>query len=170
MEIEFSRGVLGWIVVIGVFVALALVGRAVTPADGSGGVLVLSPSYVATVRYLKIAQRWLEQMENVEGKIKNVLEGQGNFYRQGQEAESAFESAASIARSIRQRQPPLALLSLQSAVDDTANLYVEAARRTLAYVSEPSDENKAAAFAALEKAGQKRLASETLQEGMWPTR
>lgn len=152
MELEVSRRTLGWSAGVLALVALILLGQAVTPVDGNGGVLVLSPSYVATVRYLKTVQGWLKHLENVEGKIADVLRGEGNFYKQGQDAENAFEAVASIAAGIQQRQPPPALTLLQLAVSECAAAYVNTARLTLAFVSEPSEANKGAASSALETA------------------
>ena len=152
MELEVSRHTLWTLGGIVLFVTFVLLGRAVTPVDGEGDVLVLSPSYVATVRYLKAAQGWLKQMDTVETGIAGVLEGEGNFYRQGEHAEGAFESAVAIVRSIDQTTSPPALTSLRVAVSGCAVAHVNAARQTLAYVSEPSDENKQTALAALEQA------------------
>ena len=96
MELEFSRSTL---YVIGAAIALtlpALLGRAITPIAGDGQLLVLSPAYVATVRYLKTAQGWLDRMAQIDADLTEMMEEQGNIYTQGRDGERAFEKVTML--------------------------------------------------------------------------
>ena len=170
MEIEINSPVLLY-VVLAVVVAgiLALVGRAVTPATSDGDILVLSPAYVATVRYLATAQERLDDLETVDEGLTGVLNAdRGNIYTQGRDAEHAFSRALTAAREIERDQSPLSLATLQTALYNAGSAYVEAARATLQWVSAPSEENRQSADAALDAAREELETSRQLQEGLWP--
>lgn len=168
MEIEVSPRalvVLGCVIMVGL---MMLLGRAVTPWN-DGEPLVLSPDYVATVRYLRSVQNWIEQLEQVDADIARAMDGKGNFYSQGRDTERAFDRALSIAREIDQTGGPPTLNVLQSLVRGTSIAYIETARAVMAYVSIPSEINRqnvdnlmAVARADLEK-------SRKLQEDLWET-
>ena len=170
MEIEFSRPALAALTVLVVTAALVVLGRAVTPSTGNGDLLVLSPAYVATVRYLKAAQGRLDRLAEVDADLVRVLEAQGNIYTQGRDAERAFEKALATAREIEQRRAPLSLATLQTALSHAAGAYVQAARAALLWVSAPTAENRQAVDAALEMALAGLSESRALQEGLWPAR
>ena len=168
MELEVSRGT-AYTAAAALFVmVLTLLGWTVTPVDASGEPLVLSPAYVATMHYLKTAQGWLEALQQVDADLVETMEGMGNLYRQGRDAEKAFERMLAIAREIEQAKTPPSLMALQSAIDQGANTYVQATRAVLVYVSAPSEENQQAVTQRLETARTKSETCQTMQEAMWP--
>ena len=63
MELELSRGTVYAFTVVLLAGVLTLFGSTVTPVDGDGEPLVLSPAYVATMRYLRTTQGWLEELQ-----------------------------------------------------------------------------------------------------------
>jgi hypothetical protein len=168
MELEVSRGTIYTAVASLFVVLLTLLGWTVTPVDASGEPLVLSPAYVATMRYLKTAQGWLEALEQVDADLVETIEGTGNLYRQGRDAEKAFERVLALAREIEQAKTPPSLIALQSAIDRGASAYVQAARSVLVYVSAPSKENQRVVAQELEAARTRLAACQTMQEAMWP--
>ena len=168
MELEFSRRALYTMGATITLALLAFLGRAVTPIDDDGQPLVLSPAYVATVRYLKMAQGWLDRLVQIDADLTEVMETQGNIYTQGRDAERAFEKALSVAREIEQGKAPPALASLQAALTQSAHACVQAARAALLYVSAPSAENRQAVDGALDAARSEIDSCRELQEGLWP--
>jgi hypothetical protein len=169
MELEFSRSTLYAIGAAIALVFLAFLGRAVTPIDGDGLPLVLSPAYVATVRYLRTAQGWMDTMAQLDADLTEAIEEEGNIYTQGRDAERAFEKTMSVAREVEQGKAPPALASLQAALTRSAHACVQAARAALLYVSAPSAENRQAVDEALDAARGERENCRDLQEGLWPT-
>ena len=168
MELEFSRRSLYAIGGVIILTLLALLGRAITPIDGDSQLLVLSPSYVATVRYLKTAQGWLDRIAEIGADLAEVIEAQGNIHTQGRDAERAFEKALSVAKEVRQGKAPPALASLQAALTRSAHACIQAARAALLYVSAPSDENQQAVNEALDTARSELDSCRDVQEGLWP--
>jgi hypothetical protein len=166
MELEFSRSTLYAIGAVIALMLLAFLGRAVTPIGGDGQPLVLSPAYVATVRYLKAAQGWLERMAQIDADLTETIEEEGNIYTQGRDAERAFEKALSIAREIEQGKAPPALASLQAALTRSAHACVQAARSALLYVSAPLAENRQTVDEALDAARSELDSCRDLQEGL----
>ena len=168
MELEFSWSTLYAIGAATALALLAFLGRAITPIADDGQPLVLSPAYVATVRYLKTAQGWLERMVQLDADLSEVMDAQGNIYTQGRDAERAFEKALSIAREVEQGKAPPALASLQAALTRAVHACVQAARAELLYVSAPSAENRRAVNEALDVARGELDSCRDLQEGLWP--
>ena len=168
MELEFSHSTLYTIGAAIILTLLAFLGHAVTPIDSDGQPLVLSPSCVATVRYLKTAQGWLDKMAQVDADLTEVMEEQGNIYTQGRDAERAFEKALSVAREVEQGKAPPASTSLQAALTRSAHTCVQAVRAALLYVSAPLAENRQAVDEALDAARKELDSCRDLQEGLWP--
>ena len=168
MELEVPRGT-AYTAAAAFFVAiLVLLGWTVTPVDAANEPLVLSPAYVATMRYLKTAQGWLEALQHVDADLVETMEEAGNLYRQGRDAEKAFERVLVIAREIEQDKTPPSLMALQSAIDQSASVYVQTARSVLVYVSAPSEENQQIVIQGLETARTRLETCQTMQEAMWP--
>jgi hypothetical protein len=168
MELEFSRSTLYAMGAVIILTLLSFLGRAVTPIDGDGQPLVLSPAYVATVRYLKTAQGWLDRLAQIDADLTEVMEAQGNIYTQGRDAERAFEKALVIAREVEQGKAPPSLASLQAALTQSAHACVQAARAALLYVSAPSAENRQAVDEALDAARGKLESCQAQREELWP--
>jgi hypothetical protein len=168
MELEFSRSTLYAVGAVIALALLAFLGCAITPIAGDGQPLILSPAYVATVRYLKTAQTWMDRMAQLDADLAEVMDEQGNIYTQGRDAERAFEKALSIAREVEQGKAPPALASLQAALTRAVHACVQAARAALLYVSAPSAENRQAVDEALDAAHGELDSCRDLQEGLWP--
>jgi hypothetical protein len=168
MEVEFSHSTLYAVGTAAILALLAFLGGAVTPVDGDGQPLVLSPAYVATVRYLKTAQGWLDRIDQVDADLVEVMEAQGNIYTQGRDAERAFEQALSIAMEVERGKAPLALASLQAALTRSAHACVQAARAALLQVSAPSAENRQAVDEAVDAARTRLDECQRLKERLWP--
>lgn len=168
MELEFSRRTIYAIISVTLIILLAILGSAVTPVDGSGQLLVLSPDYVATVRYLKAVQGWLDRLAQIDADLVEVMEEQGNIYTQGRDAERAFERALSVVREVEQGKAPPALASLRTALSQAASGYVQAARAVLLWVSAPSAENRQGVDEALDAARGKLESCQSQQEALWP--
>ena len=170
MELEVPRGT-AYTAAAAFFVAvLVLLGWTVTPVDAANEPLVLSPAYVATMRYLKTAQGWLEALQQVDADLVETMEGTGNLYRQGRDAERAFERVLAIAREIEQVKTPPSLVTLQETFGQCASAYVQAARSVLVYVSAPSEENQRVVTQELETACTRLEMCQTMQEAMCPAR
>jgi hypothetical protein len=168
MELEVPRGTAYTAAATLFVVTLTLLGWTVTPVDAAGDPLVLSPAYVATMRYLKTAQGWLEALQQVDADLVGTMEGTGNLYRQGRDAEKAFERVVTIAREVEQAKTPASLIALQSTIEQSASAYVRAGRAVLVYVSAPSEENQQAVTQGLETARTKLEACQAMLEAMWP--
>ena len=152
MEIEVSRGALVSVLVSVLVLLFLLIGLAVSPRDGSGAPLVLSPSYLATQRYLDASRGWTEDLSRVDEDLVALLENQGNIYSQGQEAERVFTALLATSREVEQTEAPVSLSSLQSSLIETTKAYLQAARQGLVYAGAPTEENSRAVLKALKSA------------------
>ena len=79
MEIEVSRGALVSVLTSVLLLLLLSIGLMVSPRDGAGTPLVLSPSYLATQRYLDASGEWLKDLSRVDEDLAALLEEQGNI-------------------------------------------------------------------------------------------
>ncbi|MBN1933463.1 MAG: hypothetical protein JW934_02295 [Anaerolineae bacterium] len=170
MEVEFSHRTVWTAAGIALVAVLIALGRAVTPIAGDGRPLVLSPAYVATVRYLKAAQGWLDRLAQIDADLAKVMDEQVNIYTQGRDAERIFEKALSVAREVEQGKAPLSLAALQTTLSQAATGYVRASRAALLWVSAPSAENRQGVDEALSAARGKLENCQTQQEALWPAK
>jgi hypothetical protein len=170
MELEVPRGTAYTAAAFLFAVFLTLLGWTVTPVNAADEPLVLSPAYVATMRYLKTVQGWLEALQQVDANLTKTMQGAGNLYRQGHDAETAFERTLAVAREMEQAKTPPSLMALQSAIEQSASAYVQAARSVLVYVSAPSEENQQVVTQGRETARVELETCQTMLEAMWPAR
>ena len=152
MEIEVSRGAFVSVLASVLVLLFLLIGLAVSPRDGSGAPLVLSPSYLATQRYLDASGEWLKDLSRVDDDLVALLEEQGNIYSHGQEAERVFTAVLATSGEVEQTEAPVSLSSLQSSLIETTNTYLQAARQGLIYAGAPTEGNSQAVLKALKSA------------------
>lgn len=135
-----------------VWVALALalpaglygLGAAVTPVDGEGHCLILSPSLRAAEVYRQRAQAWLEQLAEIDRRLVTLLDWEesndpAEIVAQGQEMQGIGEMAAAVAGEAHAVEVPVALVGLREQAEGSADAYLEAALLTARWLSGPSE-------------------------------
>jgi hypothetical protein len=133
-------------------IALALLGRSVTPRDAAGEPLLLSPSLRATLGYQATARAWAQDFHALDDDLSALLTGDDDIYRQAQAAGDLLDRALRLAQDVELRRAPAALASLRVALAATSLAYLDAARAAAEWVGAPTPEQAQVAQNALDAA------------------
>ncbi len=134
--------------------ACYFLGDRLTPRDGAGRPLILSPSVQAAERYRRSALRWVGEMAEVDRHLSDLLVQEesadpSRLYRLGREAEELVERATNVARDATLTSPPPALLGLAEQVRAAAEAHRSAALKVAQWVGAPEPDARRAALEAL---------------------
>jgi hypothetical protein len=134
-------------------VALAPLGRSVTPRDAAGEPLLLSPSLRATLGYQATARAWVRDYHALDADLEALLtQDDADIYRQAQSANDNLDRALRLAQDVELRRAPAALASLRAALSAASLAYLEAARAAAGWVGAPTPEQAQVAQATLDTA------------------
>jgi hypothetical protein len=152
----------------GLLLTLALLGHAVTPYARSGEPLLLSPSNLAMLNYLRLSKQWLVQFQSLDHQLSAILaDDTSDIYRLGRQAQQASRQTHDLAQTIRREPPPAALLALQQSLQNVADNYDHAAQLVLLYVGAPDPQSQRQAFDALSAAQASFRQATERQELLW---
>ena len=92
-------------------------GDHLTPRDGTGRPLILSPSVYAMEGYRRAALRWVAEMAEVDRRLISLLAQEGGadparLYALGREVQDLVDRAATVGRDAALTPPPPALAGL----------------------------------------------------------
>jgi len=171
MEIELSRAGGAVLLAMALLLVAGLLGFAVTPYARSGEPLLLSPSNLAMLNYMRRSQQWLAELQALDHNLAVLLDDDtADIYRLGKAAQSSSRHAHSVAQSINSAEAPAALAGLQVALQEAADNYDRAAQIVLLYVGAPSGETRQQAAEAMLRAQQSFRKAAARQEVLWATR
>ena len=140
-----------------------VLGNRLTPRDGAGRPLILSPSIYAAERYRRAALEWLGTWEEVDRGLTGLLaEGEvtdpAQLYAMSREAERLVQTAMAVAQDAAFTPPPTGLVGLAERLRSAAEAHLAAAQAAARWVGAPEPENRYAALEALRTARALRLA------------
>ncbi len=155
-----------WLWVIAVVVTLAFLGAFTSPKDAEGRPIFLSPEVKAISDYRNSAVAWLNELRQIDASVTNILSGAYGLgiFEKSRQSQAVAESAFWLLREIEKTETPTAASPLREAAYRTSLAYLDAARATLVWTSEPNDENLGAAQSALDAA---RDALRKLERSEW---
>lgn len=173
IRLRVSRRTLGvavWVVAVPAVIAgLYGLGTGVTPRDGEGRPMLLSPSLRAAEMYRRRAARWTERMAAVDLHLSALLAVEETadateLYAQTQEMQEVGEETADLAREVGASSVPVALVGLREQSRAAADAYLEATLLTARWLSAPSESSRREALEALRSARALRV---TLEASRW---
>jgi hypothetical protein len=137
------------LVILAMLVLLAIGGIA-SPRNEDGRPLLLLPDVRSVEDYRRLAREMDKQLIIVDGKIAATLGGNVNdLFEQTRRAQDAFEHILRISEELDRQDAPPALVGLKEDLNQTAMIYLEAARLTLRWLSIPNQTNSELAQAKL---------------------
>jgi len=156
---------LGWIL-LGLAVVFTIIGAFVSPSDGQGKPVLLSPEIKDVEEYRQSAKGWISELTILDGEIANILSAQqqGDLFSQSRSAQQTLQHAVTLAQEVDQGKVPPIGVGLQEKMLSTTMSYLEAARGALQWISVPEQKNQGQAIQILEDARQ--LKSE-LENNKW---
>jgi len=154
------------ITILCLMMLLSVVGFFVSPRDGEGMPILLSPEVKAVEDYRRSAQSGMEQLRVLDSEIAGLLQTnqQGDLFTQSRQAQQMLEHAVDLARQVDQTQTPAAALGYQEQMYAATMNYLEAARAGMRWVSAPEQARMDEAQTKLDQA---RAARNTLENNTW---
>lgn len=154
------------IIILCLVMLLSIVGFFVSPRDGEGKPILLSPEVKAMEDYRRSAQYWMDQLRALDGEIAGLLQTDrdGDLFTQSRQAQQMLEHAVDLAKQVDQTQTPAAALGYHEQMYTATITYLEAARSGMRWVSAPEQARKDEALAKLDQA---RAARNTLENNAW---
>ncbi len=146
-----------WLRIIGSALVTGLIlggvyqlGRAVTPGSAGEFPMLYSRSVRATEQYRVRSRTWMTQAQEIDRGLVTVLTNpRADVYALSRAAQEELEAALALAQEISLSYPPPALASLRDGVQETADLYLEAAFAVSRWVGEPTEAQYLTALEAL---------------------
>lgn len=154
------------VVILCLIVLLSVTGFIVSPRDGDGRPILLSPDVKAVEDYRQSAQSWMEQLRTLDGEIAGLLQtdNHGDLFTQSRQAQQMLQHAVDLAKQVDQTQTPAAALGYHEQIYSASMAYLEAARAGMRWVSAPEQSRKDEAQAKLSQAQAER---KTLEDNAW---
>jgi hypothetical protein len=147
--------------VLGLCAGLYRLGRQVTPAAGADRPVIYSPAVRRTEAYRRKAAHWLDALRALDAALVGIVTAdQGDVYALAEGAGDTLDAALRLNQGIGLVYPPASLVSLQRGLQESADLYLEAALAVNLWVGEPTHETYLAALEALRVARHTRTAVE----------
>lgn len=154
------------IIILCMVVLLSVIGFIISPRDGDGRPILLSPDVKAVEDYRRSAQAWMEQLRILNGEIAGLLQtdNQGDLFTQSRQTQQMLQHAVDLAKQVDQTQTPAAALGYHEQMYSAAMAYLEAARAAMRWVSAPEQGRKEEAQARLYLA---QTARKILEDNTW---
>ncbi|HEC35718.1 MAG TPA: hypothetical protein ENI39_04190 [Anaerolineae bacterium] len=140
--------------VVALLVACYILGDRLTPRDGSGRPLLLSPSVRAAERYRRAALQWTAGMAEIDHRLTALLVQQevtdpAQLYNLSQETQDVMDRAIDLWQDVAFTPAPPALLGLAEQAQVAAEAHLEAARTAARWVGAPEANGRRAALESL---------------------
>jgi hypothetical protein len=146
-------------------IGLAVLGYKNSPVAENGRPRLLSPRLAEVTRYQHSARHWAGELQEIHSGLEAILENQTtDLLSQDSQANSLYGRLAALQTELDGTKVPPTLGILHDAIQDAVNQSLLAASRTIAWISEPTMENRTAALNAL---GDSASALERVQENPW---
>ncbi len=162
--------VVAWTATVWAALALCyLLGARLTPRDGAGRPLLLSPSVYAAEKYRQMVLRWMREMERVDRDLTALLSVDGGadpvrLYGLVHEVEGLIDRAIAIHREAAFSTPPPALTGFAEQIRAAAEAHHQAVLAAAQWVGAPEPENRRAALEVLRRARGLRV---TVERSVW---
>lgn len=141
-----TRNILLWSIGITVFIAIILIGRAVTPVDKSGQLLFLSPHVARVASYQRQAEKWVLEMSRIETNMHALLDANtSDLFAQDQAFLDVNSRTGNLASAIDSTSTPDSLGGLHDLLIAAAAAHQDAVTALGKWISEPSDYTETAA-------------------------
>jgi len=141
------------LIVIGAVAGSITLGHLNSPIGENGLPRLLSPRLAQITRYQHEAQRWAGEVSEVQAGLSELLADQGtDLLSQDGQANALYGQLAALQAELDGTKVPPTLEILHDAIQGAVNQSMLAASCTIAWISEPTSENKTAALSALSDA------------------
>lgn len=123
-------------------IAFGVIGWQTTPKDEKGQPLLLLPDVKKVEDYRQKAEKWVEELKTLDGKLAVLMSGNSNsLFSQSKNSQDLFAAYVKVAQDIQNTEAPASLTGLKDELLNTAYAYLNAGQASLKWVSNPSNDN-----------------------------
>ncbi len=153
MEIELSRRVVQFGLILLLILAPLMVGLHASPAVEEGRPLLLTPRLARLNDYRQEVRGWVDGMQKTDAGLAALLTAPvAGLFAQNEQANRLYQRMEQVVGEIDQTPVPPTFETLHELLGQSASAYLEGTLAAARWVSEPSDENHQSAQAALASA------------------
>ncbi|MCC7358080.1 MAG: hypothetical protein IT317_01285 [Anaerolineales bacterium] len=153
MEIEIRPGTFTMVLAVSAIFLLTLLGYQSSPRDEAGRPVLLLPDVRAVELYRRSAVGWANEWKSMSADLEQILsDADVQLLTRSRQAQRVFDRAVALAQEVDGTEAPSALLGLHEQAASNSNAQIEASAAIARWLSAPTDENRAAADAALANA------------------
>ena len=150
IEIEIPRRLVwSWLFLL-LITGPLLVGIRASPAKEDGRPVLLTPRLARLNEYRRDVSDWVQVLQKVDESLLALLEEPaGDLFDQNGRVNRFYQQMKQVVESLDQTPAPPTFEPLHELLGQTAQAYLDAAVLTARWISEPDDENRQEAMAAL---------------------
>lgn len=150
MEIEVSRRLLSFGLVLMVILGPLLAGMHASPLTDEGRPLLLTPRLARLNAYQQEVQTWVHTFWQIDEGLSTLLaDDQADLFAQNERLNSYYQQMNLTVETLDRTPVPATLEPLHDLLVNTAQAYLEAALLAARWISEPDPGNFEAAESAL---------------------
>ncbi|MFZ2097588.1 MAG: hypothetical protein WAV05_13200 [Anaerolineales bacterium] len=153
MEIEIPRRLAWYMFSILLAITPFFIGVIVSPYSEDRRPLLLTPRLVKVNQYRKDVQAWVKTLQGVDAKLKDILdEPSEDLFNLNYQIDQVFQKSKQLSEGIDQAAIPPTFEAFHQLLADAVNAYLDAISQVSQWISEPGEENRQSAEAALSTA------------------
>jgi len=155
-----------WLWILAIILLLVTIGCFTSPVNAAGRPIFLSPEVKALSDFRNSATAWQGKLREIDSQLLNLLSDAygSDLFEKSRQSQAVVESAFWLLQEVERIEAPTAASPLRDLVYRATAGYLEAARATLVWISEPTTENLSTAQAALDIA---RAALQKMEQSEW---
>jgi hypothetical protein len=122
-----------------VLTGLALFGKAVSPVQGEGKPILLTPRRAQILSYQRDAKRWAADLNAIQADLAELLPGPaGPLLEMDQRVNLLYERLVDLQTEVDGRSVPGTLDAFHASIRDAVRASLDAALQVAAWISEPT--------------------------------
>lgn len=153
MEIEIPRRLAWYVFSVLLAITPLFIGVLVSPYSEDKRPLLLTPRWARINQYRKDVRAWAKSLQEVDAELNAILdEPSDDLFDQNYQIDQVYQKSRQFSEAIDQAAIPPTFEAFHQLFGDTVNAYSDACSQVSQWISEPGDENRHAAEAALSTA------------------
>jgi hypothetical protein len=153
MEIEIPRRLAWYVLSVLLAITPLLIGILTSPYSEDKSPLLLTPRLARLNQYRQEVRTWVKSLQEADTQLKTLLdEPSDDLFDQNYQINQVYQNSRQLSDAIDQTAIPPTFESFHELLRETINAYLDASSLVSQWISEPGEENRQAAVAALSTA------------------
>ena len=150
MEIEIPRRLAWYVLSVLLAITPLLIGILTSPYSEDKSPLLLTPRLARLNQYHQEVQTWVKSLQEADTQLKTLLyEPSDDLFDQNYQINLVYQNSRQLSDAIDQTAIPPTFESFHELLRKTINAYLDTSSLVSQWISEPGEENRQAAVAAL---------------------